>query len=184
MKSQLVLTNSILNSAYTSLRENVEQLELKEALFVPPGGYRSILGTLKHAAAWSHVYRSFAFDAQPKGWQELDWPHGLGDSIVKSQPYVDDVLAWLDVAHQRWQTSLANATEQQLDELRPLHWGESAPLFDIVLRMANHYRYHAGEINQLRSIYKGEAWEEGEEVEENNISSFGHRVAPPWRVNE
>ncbi len=30
--------------------ENVEKLTVEEALFVPEGGYRSILGTLKHAA--------------------------------------------------------------------------------------------------------------------------------------
>lgn len=40
--------------------------------------------------------------------------------------------------------------------------------------------YHAGELNQVLSICRGEAWEEGEEVEENNVSTVGHRVQPPW----
>jgi hypothetical protein len=30
----------------------------------------------------------------------------------------------------------------------------------------------------------GEAWEYGEEVEENHISTLGHRVRPPWITDE
>ena len=182
MKSRLSILSILLDSAFMSVRENVAGLGLEEALFVPSGAYRSILGTLKHVAAWSHVYYSFVFDESPRGWQAVAWPQNLRETIMKSQAYVDDVIAWMDNASQRWQTSLANITEEQLDELHLLHWGDSAPLFEIILRVANHYCYHAGEINQLRSIYKGEAWEEGEEVEENNISSIGHRVVPPWRA--
>jgi hypothetical protein len=182
MESRLSLMSFLLDSAYTTLRQNAEHLGLDEALFVPRGGYRSVLGTLKHAAAWSHVYHSFAFDTNPCKWSQLDWPHGARDTVVKSQAYVDDVIAWMDVAHQKWQASLQGVAEGQLVELHSLHWGESAPLFDIITRIAGHHLYHAGEINQLRSIYKGEAWEEGEEVEENNAPSAGHRVIPPWRT--
>ena len=57
-----------------------------------------------------------------------------------------------------------------------MYWGEEAPLFDIVSMIARHHVYHAGELNQVLSIFRGEAWEEGEEVEENNISTVGHRV--------
>jgi hypothetical protein len=183
MESRLSLMSFLLDSAYTTLRQNAEHLGLDEALFVPRGGYRSVLGTLKHAAAWSHVYHSFAFDAHPRKWSQLDWPHGVRDGVVKSQAYVDDVIAWMDAAHHNWQASLRGVTEGQLAELHALHWGESAPLFDIITRIAGHHLYHAGEINQLRSIYKGEAWEDGEEVEENNVPSAGHRVIPPWRVS-
>ncbi len=35
--------------------------------------------------------------------------------------------------------------------------------------LAYSYTYHAGEINQWLSIYRREAWEEGEEVEENIV---------------
>jgi len=47
------------------LADNVGGLRINDALFVPPGGYRSTLGTLKDVAGWSHVYRSYAFDAEP-----------------------------------------------------------------------------------------------------------------------
>jgi hypothetical protein len=71
-------------------------------------------------------------------------------------------------------------SDAAMDELRSMHWGELRPLFDIVVTIARHHVYHAGEINQLLSIARGEAWEEYEEVEENHISTVGHRVRPPW----
>ena len=69
-----------------------------------------------------------------------------------------------------------------LDDPHPLHWGASAPLFDIVVMVATPHVYHAGEINLLLSLQRGEAWEEGEEVEENHIATLGHRVRSPWLV--
>ena len=90
------------------------------------------------------------------------------------------MIAWFDDAHHRWLTDLAQIQEGQLDELRPLHWGQRMPLYEIVTIIAGHHLYHAGELNQVLSICRGEAWEETEEVEENNISTVGHRVKPPW----
>jgi len=162
------------------MKDHFYDLSLEEALFVPNGDYRSILGTLKQAAGWSHVYRSFAFDRHPKHWMQIDWPHGLRDTVIKSDQYLQDVIHWFDDAHRLWLEDLGRKSEVQLDELRPLHWGQRAPLYDIVTRIAGHHIYHAGELNQVLSIYRGEAWEEAEEVEENNVSTVGHRVKPPW----
>jgi hypothetical protein len=181
VRSRLELTRYLLEQAFEVMVRHLDKLTLEEALFVPQGGYRSVLGTLKHAAGWSHVYRSYAFDPEPKHWNEIDWPHGLRDTVIKSQSYVSDVVAWFELSHQQWMDSLLSITEDQLDELRPLHWGEKAPLYDIVVMIAGHHIYHAGELNQVLSICRGEAWEEGEEVEENNISTTGHRVIPPWK---
>ena len=184
MRLRLALAKSLLDSGHRVFSQNVQHVSLDEALFVPSGGFRSILGTIKHAAAWSHVYRSFAFDQEPVGWRQLDWPDGARDTIVKSRAYLDAVISWMDLAHRRWLEDLAQTTEEQLDEPRPLHWGDSLPLFDIVALIAHHHAYHAGEINQILSICRGEAWEEGEEVEENNVSTVGHRVIPPWKAGK
>jgi uncharacterized damage-inducible protein DinB len=160
--------------------DNVAGLTLEQALFVPPGGFRSSLGTLKHIAGWSHVYRSFAFDQQPKHWLQAEWPRGLRDTVVTSQAYLEEIIVWLGDAHRLWLDSLGALKEADIDRPGPLHWGGSAPLSAIVALVANHYVYHAGEINQLLSICRGEAWEETEEVEENHISTVGHRVKPSW----
>lgn len=181
MKSRLDLARFLLDSAYRTLQDNLRNLNLEEALFVPAGGYRSILGTLKHIAGWSHVYRSFAFDQAPQHWDNLDWPHGLRDTILKSEAYLQDVIHWIEESQAQWQTCLGQLEEGQIEELRPVHWGETLPLFEILVLIAMHHEYHAGEINQLLSIYRGEAWEEGEEVEETHVSTVGHRVTPPWK---
>lgn len=180
MPVSLQLTLHILDDAYQTMKGNVSGVSLQEALFVPPGGYRSVLGTLKHAAGWSHVYRTYAFDPAPTPWAQLDWPYALRDTIIKSEQYLENMIAWFDDAHRRWMADLTQLREDQLDEWRPLHWGQRAPLYKIVVMIAGHHVYHAGELNQLLSIYRGEAWEETEEVEENNISTVGHRVKPPW----
>jgi len=174
----------MLDYAYQNMEGHFSKLTLEEAIFVPQGCYRSVLGTLKHAAGWSHVYRSHAFDPHPQRWEQLDWPHGLRDTIIISEQYLRDVISWFDEAHRLWMTGLAQIQEDQLDELRPLHWGKRAPLHEIVTIIASHHVYHAGELNQLLSICRGEAWEETEEVEENNISTDGHRVKPGWLDNQ
>jgi hypothetical protein len=184
MRSQVELARHLLDHAYRTAADNLAGLSLDEALFVAPGGYRSVLGTLKHTAAWSQVYHSFAFDPAPRGWVEIGWPRGLRETVEPSQPYLDEVLAWFDQSHQLWLRSLGMVDEEQLDQPHPLHWERTAPLYDIVVMVASHHLYHAGEMNQLLAIHRGEAWEEGEEVEENHIATEGHRVTPPWRRQE
>jgi uncharacterized damage-inducible protein DinB len=170
------LAMDILDSSYGVMMRHLRDLSLEEALFVPTGGYRSVLGTLKHAAGWSHVYRSYAFDENPKHWKDIDWPDGLIDTVIKSEAYVTSVIEWFREAHRKWIDDLKALDDDQVEELCRLHWGEQLPLFDIVAMIARHHVYHAGELNQVLSICRGQAWEEGEEVEENNISTLGHRV--------
>jgi hypothetical protein len=179
-RSKRELAMALLESSYDYMMRHLDAITLEEALFVPQGGYRSMLGTLKHAAGWSHVYRSYAFDEHPRHWKDIDWPFSLRDTVIKSEEYLAAVIAWFEEAHQRWLADLEALQDNELEELRKVHWGEQAPLFDIVAMIGRHHVYHAGELNQVLSICRGEAWEEGEEVEENNISTLGHRVRPPW----
>jgi len=181
MRSRIELTQHMLEHGYQEMMDNIQAVTLEEALFVPAGGYRSILGTLKHAAGWSSVYWSYAFEANPRHWKGTNWPLGLRDTVQKSQPYLDAVIAWFSDSHQRWMGSLSTLDDEGLDQPHRVHWGERLPLYDIVVLIAQHHVYHAGELNQVLSICWGEAWEEGEEVEENNISTLGHRVIPPWK---
>jgi Protein of unknown function (DUF664) len=156
-------------------------VSLDEALD-PAGGYRSILGIAKHAAAWSAVYYSYAFEPTPRPWDATDWPRGLRDRIEASPAYLGEVLAWFDRTYQRWLASLAGVDD--LDTPRPVHWGGTAPLSGIVAMVAGHWAYHAGEINAILAIRRGQAWEYGEEVEENHITTVGHRLRPAWMTDE
>jgi hypothetical protein len=50
--------------------------------------------------------------------------------------------------------------------------------------VAGHWAYHAGELNAILAIRRGQAWEYGEEVEENHITTVGHRLRPAWMTDE
>jgi hypothetical protein len=65
--------------------------------------------------------------------------------------------------------------------LRPT---SSTPLAEIVAMVTAHWAYHAGEINAILAIRREEAWEYGEEVEENHIATSGHAVKPAWMSDE
>jgi Protein of unknown function (DUF664) len=179
MRTRAELTLATLESARQTLTGNLAGVTLEEALYAA-GGYRSVLGIVKHTAAWSHGYHSFAFDPAPRHWRAIDWPRGLRDTIEPKQDYVDEILAWFGLAAENWAESLRGLLDGGFDEPRPCHWGASAPLFDIVLMVANHWCYHAGEINAILSVVRRAAWEYTEEVEENHISTAGHRVRPGW----
>jgi hypothetical protein len=165
------------------LTANLRSLTLDEALF-SAGGYRSILGVLKHVGGWAHVYRSYALDPDPKHWDHTSWPRGLRDEAVLSKDYLDEVIAWIDQAMREWDEGLRALADDAFDRPHPCHWGAMVPLFDIVVMVANHLAYHTGELNMLLSIARGEAWEWGEEVEENHIDTFGHGVRGPWMNDE
>jgi uncharacterized damage-inducible protein DinB len=181
MPSPLELTRHSLDRAYLTAAAQLTGITLEDALFIPVGGYRSVLGILKHMAAWSHVYQSYAFDAEPKRWEEIAWPRGLRDRVEPTRDYLDDVIAWFAQSHDAWMVSLTAVDDGAVDRRYPLHWGQTATLFEIVAMVANHHVYHAGEINFALALQRGEAWEEGEEVEENHIDTVGHRVRPSWR---
>lgn len=175
------LARATLEEAHRTLIENLRGVSLAEAL-QSAGGYRSILGITKHVAGWSSVYFSYAFEAEPTHWEHADWPHGRRDHIEPTMEYLDILLAWLERSYQRWVGAVALAAD--FDAPRPVHWGAETPLADIVVMVAAHWVYHAGEINAILAIQRGEAWEYGEEVEENHISTIGHRVRPSWMTDQ
>ncbi len=179
MDSQRAFAVAVLEEAHRMLVANIDGIAIDEALEAA-GGYRSILGILKHVAGWSAVYASFAFDPEPRHWNQIDWPRGLRDRIEPTSEYLEELVAWFETVYRRWIVALNTV---DLDSARPLHWGDTAPLPEIVTLVAAHCVYHAGEINAILAIRRGEAWEHMEEVEENHISTVGHRIRPPWMTD-
>jgi hypothetical protein len=182
MRTPAELAIATLESGRHMLLRHVEGLTLEDALQAA-GGYRSILGILKHVAGWTHVYYSYAFEAEPRHWQAADWPRGMRDTIDAAPEYLREIIAWYEEGAERWLRSLADES-LDLDYLRRCHWGATAPLFDIVLMVAGHWWYHTGEINQVLAVARGAAWEYTEEVEENHIHTAGHRLRPDWMSDE
>ncbi len=108
MRSRSELALRVLETSQQMLTENLKSLALEEAL-AAAGGYRSVLGILKHTASWSHVYRSYAFDPEPTHLNTLDWPRGLRDTIDVSQAYLDEIVAWLEESFALWEASVRGA---------------------------------------------------------------------------
>jgi hypothetical protein len=177
MGEEHLLARAVLDEAFTVFDSNVRILTLDEFLDAA-GGFRSILGLLKHTVGWTVVYHSYAFEDPPRPWKAIDWPLGLRDTIDPSEGYVQEMLAWFGSAREAWLRSIEPPVD--LASERPLHWGDTAPLRDIIAMAAGHVTYHAGEINEILAIRRGEANEIGEEVEENHIDTKGHRVRPVW----
>jgi hypothetical protein len=161
------------------LADQVRGVSLDEALFAGPGA-RSSLGVLKHIGGWLWVYWSYAFEAEPRHWERTHWPRGLRETVELSEEYFEEVAAWADAGLEAWEKSLAGIPGGEMGQLRRLHWGAQAPLEEIVVLAMQHVFYHAGEMNLLLSAKRGEAWEWGEEVEENHIDTFAFGVRPPW----
>jgi hypothetical protein len=181
MGAEHLLARAVLEESHRTFTANIEGLSLREALD-SAGGYRSILGLIKHVAGWSAVYHSYAFEDEPRHWDNTDWPRGLRDSVDTSEEYVREVVRWFDRTYARWLSAVAEPID--LGQPRPLHWGETAPLREIIAMVAGHWEYHAGEINMILAIQREEAWEVSEEVEENHISTVGHRVRPSWMIEK
>lgn len=175
------LARTILTDAHRTFVDEVDGLTL-DGWLEAAGGHRSILGLTKHIAGWTAVYRSYALDETPVGWDEAAWPRGLRETVDPTEGYAREVLDWLAESVAAWLAGIEEPSD--LDEIRPLHWGETAPLGRIVAMAANHLAYHAGEINEILAIRRGEAWEYGEAVEENHIASVDHLVRRPWVGDE
>jgi uncharacterized damage-inducible protein DinB len=179
MRTRAELAVATMTTSRDVLMANIKDLSLEEALQAA-GGYRSILGILKHTAGWSRVYWSYAFEESPRHWAKTDWPRGLIDTIDTTQEYLNEIVAWLDASYRGWASSLSAQPDEEFERPHRCHWGETMPLWDIVSIISHHWRYHTGEINALLSIIRGQAWEYTEEVEENHISTAGHRLRPGW----
>ncbi len=181
MSSEETFARSMLGWAHGMLTSNIEGISIDEALEAA-GGYRSILGILKHVAGWNAVYYSYAFEPEPRHWEQTDWPRGLRDRIEPTGEYLQELVDWFESVYGRWLQALP--TVDDFGTRRSLHWGDTAAVRDIVVLVAAHWLYHAGEINAILAIRRGEAWEHMEEVEENHIDTVGHRVRPPWMTDD
>ena len=106
---EIELARATLEEAHRTVVENLRGVSLDEALD-PAGGYRSILGIAKHAAAWSAVYYSYVFESTPRHWDATDGSKGCATASRRAAS-LGEVLAWFDGTYERWLASLAGVDD-------------------------------------------------------------------------
>ena len=99
-----------------------------------------------HLAAWTDIYRSFAFEDGTESLLRMDVP-GTAAAAV----------AWLELAQDRFVDVVAQLAPTAFDEPRPAHWGEHVPLSVLVGLIEFEYTHHGAEISLLRDLHRGAA---------------------------
>ena len=99
-----------------------------------------------HLAAWTDVYRGFAFEgARPD----------LNDAIVPGT--VSEGVAWLFRAQDQFLAAVDALTDDEVFESRPAHWGEAVPVVRLVSALLTEHVHHLAEVGTLRDLRRGHA---------------------------
>ena len=99
-----------------------------------------------HLAAWTDIYREFAFGRSQPDLNDVDVPGDLGAG-----------LTWLYRAQTDFIDAVDELSDESLFEPRPAHWGESVPVVRLVTAMLTEHVHHIAEIGVLRDLRRGHA---------------------------
>ena len=99
-----------------------------------------------HLAAWTDIYRQFAFGDTRPDLNDVDVPGDVGAG-----------LAWLYGAQDDFIDAVDGLSAESAFEPRPAHWGESVPVVRLVTTMLTEHVHHIAEIGVLRDLRRGHA---------------------------
>jgi uncharacterized damage-inducible protein DinB len=142
-----------------SLLGNLRDVAPEEWTWTPPGGQRSVRDIVQHVGGCKLMYENHAFGDASLSWDD---PLVAGG---EAQDEAASAVAWLREGHERLRLSVARLDDVELGRPRRTNWGASKDTRWIVVIMIQHDLYHAGEINHLRSLYRGDdRWEHEREA--------------------
>jgi hypothetical protein len=107
-----------------------------------PAPVTTIAWRLVHIAANNWIYWEYAFGAATLTFPDLTVPSNAADAIANWHDSADPIVAWL-----------ADASEADLDELRPNHLGPDMTARHIVTILLDEQIHHGAEIALLRDLY-------------------------------
>lgn len=99
-----------------------------------------------HLAAWTDVYRGYAFEGTRPDLNEADVPGTASEGI-----------AWLMQAQDGFLGAVETVPDDAVFETRPAHWGEAVPLARLITTMLTEHVHHLAEIGTLRDLKRGHA---------------------------
>lgn len=143
-----------------SLLGNLVHVDKETWARVPAGGRRSIRDIVLHVGSCLHMYRNHAFESGGLRWDSpITWPWPDGNAPMP------ETLDWLREAHELFRAAVQRLTDEDLEAPPRAPWGELRPTRWLVKVMIEHYLYHSGEINHIRSILQGtDGWAFEEDV--------------------
>ncbi len=106
----------------------------------------TIAWRVAHLAAWTDVYRSFAFE-----------PHGLDLDQFDVPGTRDGLVAWLHSSQDRLGAQVEGLDDAELVERRPAYFGAPRPLHGLISTMVVEHLHHGAEIGLLRDLRRGHA---------------------------
>ena len=106
----------------------------------------TIAWRLTHLSAWTDVYRSYAFEDSSLGLPGFEVPGSAAAA-----------LGWLDRSQRAFAAAVATVRDDELDELRPAHWGALLPIEFLVWTIQFEHVHHGAEISLLRDLRRGSA---------------------------
>jgi hypothetical protein len=111
-----------------------------EPLPIPTIAWRVI-----HLAAWTDIYRGFAFEGTRPDLNEFEVPGDAAGGLAALYRAQDDFMAAVDAID-----------DAEVFEPRPAHWGE-LELARLVMTMLTEHIHHIAEIGLLRDLRRGRA---------------------------
>ena len=99
-----------------------------------------------HLAAWTDVYRGYAFEGTRPDLNEAEVPGTAAEGV-----------AWLIRAQDDFLQAVGGLPDDEVFDLRPAHWGESVPLAGLITTMLTEHVHHLAEVGALRDLERGHA---------------------------
>jgi hypothetical protein len=99
-----------------------------------------------HLAAWTDIYRQFAFGDTRPALSDVDVPGDLSAG-----------RSWLYAAQDAFIDAVDGLSAESAFEPQPAHWGESLPVVSLVTTMLIEHVHHIAEVGVLRDLRRGHA---------------------------
>lgn len=159
-QSQVSLLLELIDQAFdhrawhgTNLRGSIRGLKLADVVWRPAPGRHNIWETVVHAAYWKYIVRRRIF-SEARGSFPLDgsnWFERPGAGQPTEQEWKQDVKLLLEV-HRGMRAAIATLNDADL-KVKPK--GSKVSNAAIIMGIASHDLYHAGQIQLLKRLRPG-----------------------------
>lgn len=141
-----ILDDAFEGDAEHSLLGNMANVDDETWAKAAPGGGRTIRALFQHAACAAYAYDDAAFRGEPGRWDY--W-------LATAPEERGAAIEWAREGYRRMRESVDALVDADIETVRDTHWGGRRPAWKILLTMAEHCYYHAGEINHARALIQG-----------------------------